>query len=64
MSDEIDKDSGNLTKKTNAPWHLDELEMDKLKNDLKALREQVLKGDEEAAKEQFLGKINLFTSTK
>ncbi|CAF2991114.1 unnamed protein product, partial [Rotaria sp. Silwood2] len=33
---------------------LHELEIDKLKNDLKVLREHVLKGDEQAAREQLL----------
>ena len=33
--------------------------MDKLKNDLKVLREKVLKGDEKAAKEQLLGWFSL-----
>jgi hypothetical protein len=35
--------------------------MEKLKNDLKALREEVLKGDEKAAKEQLIGKIYSFS---
>jgi hypothetical protein len=63
MNEELDKGITSSTKlgtiKKSSLWHLDELEMDKLKNDLKALREQVLKGDEKAAKEQLLGK-NLF----
>jgi len=63
MSEEFDKGITSSSKlgtlKKNSLWHLDELEMEKLKNDLKALREQVLKGDEKAAKEQLLGK-NLF----
>lgn len=63
MNEELDKGITNSTKlgsiKKNSPWHLDELEMEKLKNDLKALREEVLKGDEKAAKEQLIGK-NLF----
>ncbi len=63
MNEELDKGITNSSKsgtiKKNSLWHLDELEMEKLKNDLKALREQVLKGDEKAAKEQLLGK-NLF----
>ncbi len=62
MNEELDKGTINSTKlgtiKKNSLWHLDELEMEKLKNDLKALREQVLKGDEKAAKEQLLGKYN------
>jgi hypothetical protein len=61
MNEELDKGITNSTKlgtmKKNSSWHLDELEMDKLKNDLKSLREQVLKGDEQAAKEQLLGKL-------
>ncbi len=60
MNEELDKGITNSSKlgtiKKNSLWHLDELEMEKLKNDLKALREQVLKGDEKAAKEQLLGK--------
>jgi hypothetical protein len=60
MSDEIDKGSMNLANKKSPSWHLDELEMDKLKNDLKTLREQILKGDDQATKEQLLGKRNHF----
>jgi hypothetical protein len=60
MNEELDKGITNSSKlgtiKKNSLWHLDQLEMEKLKNDLKALREQVLKGDEKAAKEQLLGK--------
>ncbi len=60
MNEELDKGITNSSKlgtiKKNSLWHLDELQMEKLKNDLKALREQVLKGDEKAAKEQLLGK--------
>jgi hypothetical protein len=66
MSEELDKGIINSTKLStnkNSSWHLDELEMDKLKIDLKALREQVLKGDEKAAKEQLLGNIYSFTSS-
>jgi hypothetical protein len=52
MNEELDKGITNSSKlgtiKKNSLWHLDELEMEKLKNDLKALREQVLKGDEKA----------------
>ena len=62
INEELDKgtiSSAKLgTMKKNSMWHLDELEMEKLKNDLKALREQVLKGDEKAAKEQLIGKYN------
>ncbi len=65
MNEEFDKGITNSSKlgtmKKNSSWHLDELEMEKLKNDLKALREQVLKGDEKAAKEQLLGKNRLFS---
>lgn len=61
MSEEFEKGITNSSKlsttKKNSSWHLDELEMEKLKNDLKALREQVLKGDEKAAREQLLGKM-------
>lgn len=61
INEELEKGSTNSTKinsmKKNSLWHLDELEMDKIKTDLKALREQVLKGDEKAAKEQLLGSI-------
>ncbi|CAF0778200.1 unnamed protein product [Didymodactylos carnosus] len=39
-------------------WHLDELEMDRLKNDLKSLRESVLKGDETGAREQLLAQFD------
>ena len=63
MNEELDKGITNSTKLSNnksSSWHLDELEMDKLRNDLKALREQILKGDEKAAKEQLLGKISIF----
>jgi len=63
MSEEFDKGITSSSKlgtlKKNSLWHLDELEMEKLKNDLKALREQVLKGDEKAAKEQLLGKKSI-----
>lgn len=59
MNEELDRGTNNSSKtntnKKNSFWHLDELQMDKLKNDLKTLREQVLKGDEKAAKEQLLG---------
>ncbi|CAF3322996.1 unnamed protein product [Rotaria socialis] len=62
MIEEIDKGVTNSSKsgtiKKNSLWHLDELEMEKLKNDLKALREQVLKGDEKAAKEQLLAQFD------
>lgn len=62
MNEELEKGIMNSSKlgmaKKNSSWHLDELEMEKLKTDLKALREQILKGDEKAAKEQLLGKIN------
>jgi hypothetical protein len=60
MTEELDKGITNSTKlgtNKSSSWHLDELEMDKLKNDLKALRELVLKGDDKAAKEQLIGKI-------
>lgn len=60
IHEELDKGITNSNKlgtmKKNSSWHLDELEMDKLKNDLKSLREQVLKGDDQAAKEQLIGK--------
>ncbi len=63
MNEELDKGTINSSKlgtmKKNSLWHLDELEMEKLKNDLKALREQVLKGDEKAAKDQLLGKTTI-----
>lgn len=64
INEELDKGitNSNKTMKKNSSWHLDELEIDKLKNDLKALREQVLKGDEKAAKDQLLGMILLFNS--
>lgn len=59
MNEELERGNTNSSKlntnKKNSIWHLDELQMDKLKTDLKALREQVLKGDEKAAKEQLLG---------
>ena len=59
MNEELDKGLTNSSKlhtiKGNSSWHLDELDMDKLKIDLKALREEVLKGDEKAAKDQLLG---------
>ncbi len=65
MNEEFDKGITNSSKlnsmKKNSSWHLDELEMEKLKNDLKALREEVLKGDEKAAKEQLIGKIYSFS---
>lgn len=61
IHEELDKGITSSTKlgtmKKNSSWHLDELEIDKLKNDLKSLREQVLKGDDQAAKEQLLGKL-------
>ncbi|CAF5060169.1 unnamed protein product, partial [Rotaria sp. Silwood1] len=62
MNEEFEKGITNSSKlgtiKKNSSWHLDELEMEKLKNDLKALREQVLKGDEKAAKEQLLAQFD------
>ena len=65
INEELEKGITTSTKlttmKKNSFWHLDELEMDKLKNDLKALREQVLKGDEKAAKDQLLGKLQYTT---
>jgi hypothetical protein len=65
LNEEFDKGITNSSKlssmKKNSSWHLDELEMEKLKNDLKALREEVLKGDEKAAKEQLIGKIYSFS---
>ena len=64
INEELEKGSSTNSNKFNSLkknsfWHLDELEMDKLKNDLKALREEVLKGDEKAAKEQLLGWFSL-----
>ena len=60
INEELEKGVTNSSKlssmKKNSSWHLDELEMDKVRNDLKALREEVLKGDEKAAKEHLLGK--------
>ncbi|CAF1657490.1 unnamed protein product, partial [Adineta ricciae] len=62
MNEELDKGVTNSSKlstmKKNSSWHLDELEMDKLRTDLKALREEVLKGDEIAAKEQLLAQFD------
>lgn len=58
INEELEKGSNSSTKsKKNASsaWHLDQLEMEKLKNEMKLLREQILKGDEQAAKEQLLG---------
>ena len=64
MNEEIDKGIVNSSKSTtltdkHSSWHLDQLEVEKLKQDFKALREQVLQGDEQAAKEQLMGKIHL-----
>nr|ADD91458.1 myosin V-like protein [Adineta vaga] len=62
MNEELDKGQTNSSKlssmKRNSSWHLDELEMDKLRTDLKALREEVLKGDEQAAKEQLIAQFD------
>ncbi|CAF1537304.1 unnamed protein product, partial [Adineta ricciae] len=62
MNEELDKGVTNSSKlstmKKNSSWHLDELEVDKLRTDLKALREEVLKGDEIAAKEQLLAQFD------
>ena len=56
INEELEKGSNSSSKiKKNSSWHLDQLEMDKLKNEMKLLREQILKGDEQAAKEQLLG---------
>jgi len=56
INEELDK--GSNTKKTSSTWHLDQLEMDKLKTDLKTLREHVLKGEEQIAKEQLLAQFD------
>ena len=62
INEELDKGVANASKlstaKKNGSWHLDELEVDRLKSDLKELREQILKGDEQATKEHLLGKIS------
>ncbi|CAF1093948.1 unnamed protein product [Rotaria sordida] len=62
MNEELEKGITNSSKlgtiKKNSSWHLDELETERLKNDLKALREQILKGDEQAAKEQLLAQFD------
>lgn len=67
MNEELDKGVTNSSKlstmKKNSSWHLDELEMDKLRTDLKALREEVLKGDEKAAKEQLIGKFHFYSNS-
>ncbi|CAF1188386.1 unnamed protein product [Adineta steineri] len=61
MSEELDKGITNSSKlstmKKHSPWHLDELDMDKLRNDLRALREELLKGDEQSAKDQLLAQF-------
>ena len=64
MNEEIINSSKSaiLTDK-HSSWHLDQLEVEKLKHDFKLLREQILKGDEQAAKEQLMGKIYLLVSS-
>ena len=61
IHEELDKGLNNPSKsssrKTNSSWHLDQLEMEKLKNDLKVLREQILNDDKQAAKDKLLGLI-------
>ncbi|CAF0903155.1 unnamed protein product, partial [Didymodactylos carnosus] len=39
-------------------WHLNEVEMERLKNDLKSLTELILKGDKTSAREQLLGQFD------
>lgn len=61
INEELEKGVTHSSKfnsmKKNYSWHLDELEMDKLRTDLKALREEVLKGDEQSARDNLLGKF-------